>query len=447
MAILKVTGEANQMKKTIIALAITGSLAITGVVAVAAQNSNKEDILSSKEISKIALSYVKGKVYKVELDHEKVGPVYEVDINGTKAAYELKLDAQTGELLKKSTKYMTSTQVGKKMISVEEAKKIALNSVKGKIGQAKLDREDAVYEIEVMKGKFEYEVDINAFTGKIVKIDKELVKNGKLISLKKAKQIALNSIDGVVKKAQYNQSNGVYEIFVVKNSKTYRLNINGYTGQIMSQQGKNGSVSNGGNVIGLEKAKQIALNAIGGSIVTANLDSEDGVYEVVVSNGGFYYDLEIDAQTGEIIKQEKESTSQAFTSNGTGMIGIEKAKAIALSQLKGTISSANYDQDDGIYEITINANGYDHEFDINAQTGAILKQDKELAESTTGDSPIISSQKASEIALSKANGTVTKIDLEDGVYDVEVKDGTYDYEIEIDAKTGNVLSVDKEYDD
>lgn len=431
-----------------IALAITGSLAITGVVAVAAQNSSKEDILSSKEISKIALSYVKGKVYKVELDHEKVGPVYEVDINGTKAEYELKLDAQTGELLKKSTKYMTSTQVSKKMISVEKAKKIALNSVKGKIRKAKLDKEDAVYEIEMIKGKFEYEVEINAFTGKIIKIDKEvLAKNGKMISLKKAKQIALNSIGGVVQKAQYNQNNGVYEIFVVKNSKTYRLNIDGYTGSIMSQQGENDTVSNGGNVIGLEKAKQIALNAIGGSIVTANLDSEDGVYEIVVSNGGFYYDLEIDVQTGEIIKQEKESTSQAFTSNGTEMIGIEKAKQIALSQLNGTISSANYDQDDGIYEIIINANGYDHEFDINAQTGAIIKQDKELAENTTGDSPIISSQKASEIALSKANGTVTKIDLEDGVYDVEVKDGTYDYEIEIDAQTGNVLSIDKEYDD
>lgn len=440
------------MKKTIIALAITGSIVISGVVAVAAQNSNKQDVLSSQEISKKALSYVKGKVYKIELEQEKSGPVYEIDVKGTKAEYELKLDAKTGELLKKSTKYNTSNLTGKK-IGIARAKQIALNSVKGKIRKAKLDKEDNIYEIEIIKGKYEYEFDINAYTGKILKKDKEKItsaKKGNVISLRRAKQIALRSVNGVVQQAQYNQNNGLYEIHIVKNSKTYKLNIDAHTGAIINQRdGNSVYTASIGNIIGLEEAKQIALNAVGGVVTSANLDSEDGVYDVEVQSGEFEYEFEINAHTGAIVKQQKESTSQTFASIGANTISMESAKQIALSKVSGTILSANYEQASNLYEISISANGYEYEFDINAQTGAIVKQDQEPLENTAtnNDAAIISSQKASQIALSKAKGTVTKIDLEEGIYEVEVKDGTYEYEIEIDAKTGDILSFDKEYED
>lgn len=437
------------MKKTIIALAITGSLVISGVVGVAAKYSAKQDILSSQEISKKALSYVKGKVYKVELDHENMGPVYEVEVKGPKAKYELKLDAKTGELLKKSTEYYTTT-LGNKFIGLEKAKQIVLKSVKGTIQKAKFDKEDSVYEIEIIKGKYEYEFDIDAYTGKILKKEKTKFssKSDRSISLSKAKQIALSSVDGVVQTAQYHPSKGIYIVHVKKNAKTYELHIDAETGRIIDQQSNNSTLSNAGLSIG--NAEEVALNAVGGgSIITSNLDSEDGVYEVKVRNGKYEYELEIDATSGEILKQQKEAVEYNSLSDSTALIGVEKAKQIALSKVSGTISSATYDQEDGVYEVSVISNGYGYDFDINAQTGEIIKQEQEKVDNVTtnNNSSYITSQQASQIALSKVKGTVTKIDLEDGVYEVEIKDGTYEYELEIDAQTGEVLSLEKDYED
>ncbi|MGG0656182.1 PepSY domain-containing protein [Rummeliibacillus pycnus] len=438
------------MKKTLIAVAITGCIAVSGVVAVAAQNNGKGNILSSKEISKKALSYVKGQVYKVELDHEKSGPIYEVDVKNKQANYELKLDAKTGELLEKSTRYSSNDPISNKMIGITKAKKIALKLVNGKIQKAKLDLDDNVYEIEIIKGKYKYEIDINAYTGKIVKKDKEkssLSKNGKVISLREAKQIALNYLNGVVRNAKYNRENGTYVIQIAKNSRTYRVDIDAYTGEIVKKENNVVTSTVSSNVIGIEKAKQIALNAIGGTVTEATLDSA-GVYIVKVQNGEFEYQVEINSTTGTIIKQKQVSSSQDLANTGTNTIGIEKAKQIALSKVSGTITSASYDQDDGVYEISIVANGTEYDFDINAQTGDIIKQDQKSEEDTSSnnDSTIITSQQASQIALTKAKGTVTKIELNGNVYDVEVKDGTFKYEIKIDATTGDVLNVDKDYE-
>ncbi|HWI49472.1 MAG TPA: PepSY domain-containing protein [Rummeliibacillus sp.] len=439
------------MKKTMIAFAITGCLAVSGVVAVAAQNTGKHNILSSEEISKKALSYVKGQVYKVELDHEKRGPVYDVDVKNKQAKYELKLDAKTGELLEKSTKYTSDFALDHKMIGLERAKKIALKVVNGKIQNAKLNEDNDIYEIEILKGKFEYDIDINAYTGKIVKKNKEKMttSNRKAISLNKAKQIALNYINGVVQKAKYDSHRGIYEIHVAKNSTTYKFNIDAYTGEILKGESKGATNTVSSYGIGVEKAKQIALNAVGGTVIEATLDNDDGVYEVKVQNGDFVYQVEINAITGVIVKQEKGDSSQSLNNNGTTVIGIEKAKQIALSKVSGTVTSTNYDQDNGVYEISISANGYEYDFDINAQTGDIIKQDQKSVESASAnnDSAIITSQQASQIALTKAKGTVTKIDLENGVYDVEILDGTYQYAIKIDAQTGDVLSVNKDYED
>jgi len=434
-----------------IAFAITGCLAVSGVVAVAAQNTGKHNILSSEEISKKALSYVKGQVYKVELDHEKRGPVYDVDVKNKQAKYELKLDAKTGELLEKSTKYTSDFALDHKMIGLERAKKIALKVVNGKIQNAKLNEDNDIYEIEILKGKFEYDIDINAYTGKIVKKNKEKMttSNRKAISLNKAKQIALNYINGVVQKAKYDSHRGIYEIHVAKNSTTYKFNIDAYTGEIIKGESKGATNTVSSYGIGVEKAKQIALNAVGGTVIEATLDNDDGVYEVKVQNGDFVYQVEINAITGVIVKQEKGDSSQSLNNNGTTVIGIEKAKQIALSKVSGTVTSTNYDQDNGVYEISISANGYEYDFDINAQTGDIIKQDQKSVESASAnnDSAIITSQQASQIALTKAKGTVTKIDLENGVYDVEILDGTYQYAIKIDAQTGDVLSVNKDYED
>ncbi|MEK4762141.1 PepSY domain-containing protein [Viridibacillus sp. FSL E2-0187] len=392
------------MKKMITALAITGSLAVSGVVAAAGIQTNSGKILSSEEISKKALSYVKGTVYKVELDKEKGVQVYEIDVRGKSKEYELTLDAKTGKLLEKKTETtkVSNTVNNKNVIGLAKAKEIALKSVKGSVKKAKLDREDGIYEIEIIRAGYEYDFDINAYTGKIVKKEKEKI----------SKKVVT------------------------------------------------------GKVIGLEKAKQIALNNVGGTVQKAKLDKSDGVYEIEIINGTTEYEFEIHAKTGKILKKESEVADDVITTTkpstpNTGntanpstpnkVIGIEEAKAIALKSVNGTVKKAEYDREDGVYEFEILTTDYEYDIDVDAITGKVMITDKERITKTPNNpaTPFIGEQKASQIALTKAKGTITKIELdeEDGVYEIEVKDGMYEYELEIDAKTGTILDFEKEYED
>ncbi|MEK5531755.1 PepSY domain-containing protein [Viridibacillus sp. FSL R5-0468] len=391
------------MKKMITALAITGSLAVSGVVAAAGIQTNSGKILSSEEITKKALSYVKGTVYKVELDKEKGVQVYEIDVRGKSKEYELTLDAKTGKLLEKKTETtkVSNSVNNKKVIGLAKAKEIALKSVKGSVKKAKLDREDGIYEIEIIRAGYEYDFDINAYTGKIVKKEKERI----------SKKVVT------------------------------------------------------GKVIGLEKAKQIALNNVGGTVQKAKLDKSDGVYEIEIINGTTEYDFEIDAKTGKILKKESEVADDVITTTkpntpNTGdsanpstpakVIGITKAKEIALQNVNGTVKKAGYDREDGVYEFEILTADYEYDIDVDAVTGKAMITDKErITKVPNPPTTFIGEQKASQIALTKAKGTITKIELdeEDGVYEIEVKDGMYEYELEIDAKTGAILDFEKEYED
>jgi uncharacterized membrane protein YkoI len=63
-------------------------------------------------------------------------------------------------------------------IGESKAKKIAINkSGGGEVVQCHLDHDDgrAEYEVEVINGKYEYDFEINARTGDIIELDKELL--------------------------------------------------------------------------------------------------------------------------------------------------------------------------------------------------------------------------------------------------------------------------------
>ena len=59
------------------------------------------------------------------------------------------------------------------MISSDQAKKIALNKVNGKIVEFELDEDDGrlIYEIEIKKDGREYNLEIDAYTGKIIEFE------------------------------------------------------------------------------------------------------------------------------------------------------------------------------------------------------------------------------------------------------------------------------------
>ena len=78
------------------------------------------------------------------------------------------------------------------------------------------------------------------------------------------------------------------------------------------------------------------------------------------------------------------------------------------------------------------------------------------AKSLTKEEEKISEKKAKEVALEHAGlkeADVTalfiELDYDDGIlrYEVDFHHGGYEYDYDIDAKTGKVLSYDKDYDD
>lgn len=151
--------------------------------------------------------------------------------------------------------------------------------------------------------------------------------------------------------------------------------------------------------IGEDRAKAIALKKAGLSAdgltsYEIELDTHKGimVYDVEFTAGGFEFDCEISASTGEIVKFEKEydddgpSVSAPKQNGGTeaGEITLEKAKEIALNHAGVKAVDAielevKPDQKDGrsVYEIEFKSGGYEYEYEIDTATGTILEFDKD----------------------------------------------------------------------
>ncbi|MDR1754469.1 MAG: PepSY domain-containing protein [Eubacterium sp.] len=252
--------------------------------------------------------------------------------------------------------------------------------------------------------------------------------------------------------------------------------------------------------IGNSKAKSIALKHAGLSLEEATFiktykDYDDGqvVYDVEFYSGSTEYDYEIDAVTGDILEYDREieyytipnksvGKNNADISNTEKYITKDKAKSIALkhaglSSAETTFIKAHKDHDDGrvVYEVEFYSGSTEYDYEIDAVTEDILEYDREIEyysipgkngenspgqpakKRVSGDTvQYIGKIKAKNIALADAGQDESKVskikvelDREAGkmVYEIEFKIGRTEYEYEIDAKTGEILKSDIEYDD
>lgn len=127
-----------------------------------------------------------------------------------------------------------------------------------------------------------------------------------------------------------------------------------------------------------------------------------------------------------------------------------KAKELALQEVgSGNIIEFSYDNDDKIphYEFKILNDGVEHEVEISALDGSVLKHDsKDRSDGISN--PVLDEVGVREIAEKLMDGTIVRIRLEEEdhqpVYEVIAVDGTYKYEYEIDAVDGHVVNQEKE---
>lgn len=131
--------------------------------------------------------------------------------------------------------------------------------------------------------------------------------------------------------------------------------------------------------------------------VEVDLDYEYGrmVYEVEFDSGNTEYEYDVDAVSGEIIWYEIDNNGKiqqggSAVSGGTGaggadVVGVEKAKSIALSHAGFTSAQvtelkAELDRERGryVYEVEFKSGGYEFDYELDAASGAIITFDKEF---------------------------------------------------------------------
>lgn len=249
--------------------------------------------------------------------------------------------------------------------------------------------------------------------------------------------------------------------------------------------------------------------------VRQDRDQGVDVYDVEFNYDGQEYDYEINAETGAILEQKiepdddantttKNNTNTATTSNNattnntnndtttnntnntkdttnttdtntnttngktatnnTATLTREEALAIALKDAgvaEGDIyqleTDLDWEDDYGVqvYEIEFDCNGQEYQYEINAETGDILKRgldtDGKGTTTTTGDT--LTQEEAVAIACKDAGVAQDQVshlrveqDWDDGVmtYNIEFYNGNTEYDYEIHGTTGQILEQDQE---
>lgn len=324
--------------------------------------------LSQQEAEKIVAGEIAGvKITKSQLVEDDGMQVYEVSFQSDQCRGSYDIHPESGLILEREIKFgapivipltnapasqPSAGETGKHsggMIGIEKARELALAEVPGAtVTDIELDRENGVYvyEIELYKDGYEYDLVLSAADGNRVSIKSEkddweddggwqhhgertpvtapqagaqqetapqAQKSGSYIGLAKAKEIVLQKAPGAaIQKIELERDDGriSYEGEAVKGNVEYEFDIDAYTGAILSWEEEQKTAAGGAQTsvkISLSQARAIVEKKLPGArIVEIELDTDDGrnVYEGEARKGSMEYDFKVDANTGIILKWE-----------------------------------------------------------------------------------------------------------------------------------------------
>lgn len=200
----------------------------------------------------------------------------------------------------------------KTMISADELHDIVLGEVNGTIVEIELDSEgDRVYfEVEVKKGKVEYEVYVDAYTGKVLKIEKDdqddrddrnEKKNNQAVNETKKNNNTKATTPKVESKKVNDDDDDDDDDDDRKESNQAKK------ATIQSKVSKKETTNKKSEIISREEAINIALSLAPGKVEEVELDEDDGrlYYEIEIEmDGDKEAEIEIDARTGKVIEFE-----------------------------------------------------------------------------------------------------------------------------------------------
>ena len=157
------------------------------------------------------------------------------------------------------------------------------------------DAEDGDYEIGFKHGGYEYDYDIDAYTGAVIKVDKEVDDDYRPSGNSGSTTTASAPTQTTAPAQAPTQTTAPAQAPAQT------------TAPAQSQPSGSSQKSLIGNSAAQSKAiAHAGLTAAGVTELEVELDAEDNKYEVSFKAGGYDYDYEIDAYTGSVLKSEKE---------------------------------------------------------------------------------------------------------------------------------------------
>lgn len=168
---------------------VVGTLVGAAVLGLSVYQSSADEVeakLSHDEVRDLISIEYPGKITEFELEEENGKAVYEIEIEDESREYDLKVDGDTGKVLKDEVKQRETqanqedskstnenNHVKENAISVQEAEYIAVQEFPGKVTEMELDEDDGrlIYEVELIDGDQEAEFDIDAITGEILEFE------------------------------------------------------------------------------------------------------------------------------------------------------------------------------------------------------------------------------------------------------------------------------------
>ena len=357
----KITKDSDSEKITEEAIFISLDEAKEIALKDAGLDRNKQKITFTKEI----------------LSRNKGRPCYLLDFYTGENQYHYEIDAKTGEVI-----------YGRKYILLTEAKKIALDDA-GCTEKVAFTDEELVdggiktpyYLLVFSDTKTRWTYRINAVSGDILGKKVETIVAADLISLEKAKSIALKDA-GLVENAE--KIVFTKEELIRNQGKPYYL-LEFYTGKYQYHyeiDAKTGDIIYGRRYILLADAKRIAVDDAECSDKVTFLEEEliDGgiktpYYLLVFADNETQWTYRINAISGSVMGKHIENIGEA------DFISLEEAKKIALKgagldeyaqKIVFTKTELNRNQGKPYYLLEFYTGKYQYHYEIDAKTGDII---------------------------------------------------------------------------
>ena len=140
---------------------------------------SQKKVMSQSKCKSLARKKVRGaSITSIRLKYDDGIEQYKVKMKKGSTRYELEYHARTRQLISYEWKKAITPKKGNSSyIGVERAKEIALANVPGAtVRKVEFDKDDGVpvYEVELIKEIYEYDIEIHAITGAVLDFDQEL---------------------------------------------------------------------------------------------------------------------------------------------------------------------------------------------------------------------------------------------------------------------------------